>query len=821
MAPLFTAFDRDTYERIIPNHLADIKQYPPVILKCLEKGGFTVAITNKQWHSVAFDEAHEMCINKDLKAAIIRPSEAYLQKTSLFFNYRIKAYKNLLQELFPTKSNETCSPSTITDSTLYAKHCEENIQSMCLLINTNKLFATQQSNRGLSNIFTGQLATLEQTNDMLSFRDIGKQAFKQYINTRILHKPSSTSAPLRRHKLMTMSYLKKNRRATPKEQEAKQVIKCLRRRLAWCNQSNVKYDASEEQYSILPRAIADEDGNPHKASKSNWTDKLHSRYRSTEPPVFTNMIPWLPQSVIIDAMFLINTKPLRRTTTILDYSKFLFNQFVLEHFKAGTKEVHLIFDNPTNHRFNPKQFEHARRYINKKCNTQHEHCEFTPNSNIPSGWKEHLECRVCKRAITEAIGISFLQKGKLLLINDQRLVVAGCFTGDSKNCAWVISPSEITPDSAAPQYNCNATEADNRIWCHASQTDATKILVISPDTDVYNIGLTFLSNEQKQYIVQLNVHYSAEKKYVSLNNLNEALINDPDLCSLHREGLCLILQSLFISTGCDFISYFKSFGKATILNVFFQYANFISGTNMEGSLEQTHMSNRETGFLAFIRLIGTCYFKRHLSAFISNKGHSTPVQLYNSIDPSLPAKERHQVWLQEIRKLVSNRITTEEERVPSVTSLWRHWLRSSWIHQMWQCSNQCDMYSSLPQPEDSGWTICEDGKYKIDWEAPEIVEKVKRTIQFLIKGCSCKKGCISNNCGCRKKGIHCGPGCECQGCVNLPTDEALSVDNNNNSSDTSENESGNESNVDSEEDAEELQMEIITDDFYADTIDIV
>ena len=73
---------------------------------------------------------------------------------------------------------------------------------------------------------------------------------------------------------MTMSAVKKNRRTTPKEQEAKQVIKCLRRRLAWCNQSNVKYDTSEEQYSILPRAIADEDGNPHKANKSNWTDKL-------------------------------------------------------------------------------------------------------------------------------------------------------------------------------------------------------------------------------------------------------------------------------------------------------------------------------------------------------------------------------------------------------------------------------------------------------------------------------------------------------------------------------------------------------------------
>ena len=94
-------------------------------------------------------------------------------------------------------------------------------------------------------------------------------AYKQYITTRLIERPSHINAPLRRQKLLTMSSTRaKKKRMTPKEQEAKQVIKCLRRRLQWCNENCVPFDSGEEQYSMLPRALADENGYPHKSKKA-------------------------------------------------------------------------------------------------------------------------------------------------------------------------------------------------------------------------------------------------------------------------------------------------------------------------------------------------------------------------------------------------------------------------------------------------------------------------------------------------------------------------------------------------------------------------
>ena len=69
-------------------------------------GGFAINLKGGNGHYVGLDEAHEMCINKDMKEAVVRPTKTYLQKTSLFLRHRIDIHKALMKQLFQ-RSTET------------------------------------------------------------------------------------------------------------------------------------------------------------------------------------------------------------------------------------------------------------------------------------------------------------------------------------------------------------------------------------------------------------------------------------------------------------------------------------------------------------------------------------------------------------------------------------------------------------------------------------------------------------------------------------------------------------------------------------------
>ena len=69
-----------------------------------------------------------------------------------------------------------------------------------------------------------------------------------------------------------------------------------------------------------------------------------------------------------------------------------------------------------------------------------------------------------------------LQLGRLLLQGTQSLILSGCFTGANENDAIILSANELVPELTSI-YHSNAEEADNRIWRHAYQSRASKILL--------------------------------------------------------------------------------------------------------------------------------------------------------------------------------------------------------------------------------------------------------------------------------------------------------------------------------------------------------
>lgn len=83
----------------------------------------------------------------------------------------------------------------------------------------------------------------------------------------------------------------------------------------------------------MPRALADINGNPHKGNKNKWTDKLQTRYNVPET---TPSPEWVPEVVIINAMFSININPLRQHKTIEQYANLLLRQFVIPYYQHGT-----------------------------------------------------------------------------------------------------------------------------------------------------------------------------------------------------------------------------------------------------------------------------------------------------------------------------------------------------------------------------------------------------------------------------------------------------------------------------------------------------
>lgn len=160
-------------------------------------------------------------------------------------------------------------------------------------------------------------------------------------------------------------------------------------------------------------------------------------------------------------------------------------------------------------------------------------------------------------------------------------------------------------------------------------------------------------------------------------------LNDPDFANITPTILTQVLQTLFVCTGCDYTSLLSQIGKTTFLRCFFQYGTFITGRGSQGTLADIDLEGEiyNNGFLAFLRLIGKVYFERYSTGF----GTPSPANhflTFSHIHSTM--QQQHNDWLEDIRQNIADRITFDNNMIPSNKALYYHWKRSCRVLHMWK-----------------------------------------------------------------------------------------------------------------------------------------
>ena len=372
----------------------------------------------------------------------------------------------------------------------------------------------------LSHLFNKKQLTPQQVYDLKNFRQIGQEEYDHRVEYYILKnhqfETSQTS-----QKIINIFAEKRARakKGSEVERERKLQIECWEKRVAFAASTESQISASFEQCLELPWAIANADA---------------------------NITPWSAHK------------------SMGDYADFLIRQHISPHLRNNATEVHLLFDDPNCLQITPKYFERLQRDSSAQLPSDHNCTDFSSDMIIPPKWrKDVLACRVCKRKLVCFLTTYFLSAVQRRLRPGQKFITARGFDGDQQHKAFFVTSSS-GPLSDDSLYS-NTEESDSRIWLHVLNSAGTKKLVLSPDTDIYHIGLSIVSGTNLECIIRLSLFNSIEHHFLDLQALISAFQNGPDLAAVDPETIPSVMQMVFISTGCDFISFFNGLGKATFM----------------------------------------------------------------------------------------------------------------------------------------------------------------------------------------------------------------------------------------------------------------
>ena len=157
------------------------------------------------------------------------------------------------------------------------------------------------------------------------------------------------------------------------------------------------------------------------------------------------------------------------------------------------------------------------------------------NTSVPAYWRLFLRCRTCKAKLTFYLAGEFLQLAPEYMRNSGQEF----FTNQK---GVVYSVSQDNEVLQRPSYFINMDEADMRIWLHCVHTSGQRVVIFSPDTDVYHIGLVVAQHiPNKAIIIQLSKSLVDSASFLHLHALLQVLQGDSNLCNISAASTTVIV----------------------------------------------------------------------------------------------------------------------------------------------------------------------------------------------------------------------------------------------------------------------------------------
>ena len=413
---------------------------------------------------------------------------------------------------------------------------------------------------------------------------------------------------------------------------------------------------------------------------------------------------------IVDLMALVQTIKKGSSTTFGDIAANLFNRIKVWYEYADTLVIAPDRYDLTD---SIKSFERSRR--STVCSRERIiHNELTAP---PSNFKEYLTNPKNKSNFV-AFFLNFIIKKMKYDIKEEQALIVGKIDGTT----WEVTTENV---SEIEELKCDHEEADSRIFVYASflcnNRNLNRVIIMSPDTDVAVIACY-------QYYNAINT--CTELWFLTGHGTNRRFIPIHTIADSLGASICNLLPVFHSLTGCDSTASFSGKGKRKAFTILKKKKNdLLSLHDLGDNPTADPDSEMIKDAIKFICWLYDSEFK--------------------SVDVNIL---RYQLFC---KKNISG-----EKLPPTYENLICHIARATYQTYIWK--NAYKPLLQLPKPtETMGWIETNgilNHRYSNKDPAP------KQLFEMVV--CSCKSGCESKRCTCRKHNFACSNACSCTSCEN-------------------------------------------------------